>query len=338
MNYQISTLLLGAMSLLCVACEQTPEPITLVEPDVESQHPELYASYTASLRDYKSKEHRYIYAWYDNAVKIPTGQAYHVTSLPDSLDAVILSTPAIITDLELEEQAKIRQQKGTKTLYTVDYAAIRQRFDALLELASPAEQATMDFSAFLADSLTTALSLCDRFDYDGLCAAYTGRSTHYLTEAEKAQEQALQDSFLGVIKTWKEAHPAKTLLFLGAPQLVLDKSFFDHCLSLLLDGRTARNASALTFLLAQSQGEGVPTDKLGVLVGTPQPNDPNKLHGYFADGSLQALEAARWGRAAHAGSFIQSLALENIFLDYFDASFNYRLTRTAIQALNPAKN
>lgn len=339
MNIKINTLFLGLASLFAVACqEQTPEPIGLVEPDVESQHPELYEQYTASLRFYKGKEHRYVYAWYDNSVKIPTGQAYHVTALPDSLDAVVLSTPSPITDLELEEQAKIRQQKGTKTLYTIDYAAIRKSFDTRFELASPEEQAKLSFDTFLADSLPQALALCDRFGYDGLCVAYVGKSTHYLTEQEKAEEKARQDAFLGVVKTWKEAHPTKTLLYLGAPQLVLDKALFNHCQSVLIDARTAQNTSALSFLFAQSQGEGVPSDKLGVFVGTPQPNDPNKLHGYFADGSLQAPAAAQWGRASHDGVFIQSLGLENIFLDYFDASFNYRITRTAIQALNPAKN
>lgn len=335
---KISMLLLGALSLCAVACsEQIPEPIALVEPDIEAQHPELYARYTESLRLYKSKEHRYVYAWYDNSVKIPTGQAFHLTALPDSIDAVVLTTPSPITDLELEEQGKIRQQKGTKTLYAVDFSAFKKSFDARYEQATAEEQATMSLTAFLADSLPTALARVDRFDYDGIAISYTGKSTHYLTASERAEEESLQQAFLGAVKTWKEAHPTKTLLFVGVPERVLDKSLFAHCQSLLVDARAAKSINALSFLLAQSQAEGVPTEKLGLYVGTPQPNDPNKLHGYFADGSLQAPGSALWARAAHNGTFVAALGLENIFLDYFDASFNYRITRTAIQAMNPSK-
>lgn len=73
-----------------------------------------------NLRQYKADtEHKKVYAWFDNSEKNPASRAQHITSLPDSIDAVTLECPDNLADWERNEMSEIQTKKGTKVIYDI---------------------------------------------------------------------------------------------------------------------------------------------------------------------------------------------------------------------------
>ena len=98
--------LLFAASCAFVSCDDWTdvESISIKQPGIEEQNPELYTKYLENLRQYKADtEHKKVYAWFDNSEKNPASRAQHITSLPDSIDIVGLMCPSELATFEKEE-------------------------------------------------------------------------------------------------------------------------------------------------------------------------------------------------------------------------------------------
>lgn len=85
------------------------------------QNPELWAQYTAALRDYKQSEHFIVYARLHNSPEQAVSEQNYMRCLPDSLDIVTLTNADNFSAFDAEDMP-VMHEKGTKVLYQVDYA------------------------------------------------------------------------------------------------------------------------------------------------------------------------------------------------------------------------
>ena len=106
------------------------ESLTVKEPDIEEQNPELYAQYLENLKIYKNSNHKIVCTWFDNSVKTPVTRAHHLSAIPDSIDIVDMMYPDELYDWEISEMEAIRNDKGTKVIYTLSYPEIEALYNA----------------------------------------------------------------------------------------------------------------------------------------------------------------------------------------------------------------
>lgn len=312
------------------------ESIDMKEPDITRQNPELYAKYLENLRAYKKSEHKQVYVWFDNSEKMPRTRAHHLTTLPDSIDVVSLMYPNHLADWELQEMNEIRSQKGMKVIYTVSFDAIKASYNNKLEKATDEEPVSALFEDFLVDSLQHALSLVKTYEYDGICIEYTGKSMLHMREAEKTEYTKNERIFMGIAADWQKRNPEKEIVFEGKPQNLIDKTFLDKCKLIMISGKNASNENMLTYFLSLAAVEGVPQDRLGMVVSATALNDPNKLSGYFANGELAMQGLANWAPMAHNGIEVSGVGIYNVSTDYYEPSRIYHHTRLIISSINPA--
>ena len=175
-----------------------PESVKINVPTLESQNPELYAQYLQSLKEYRDSEHKVMIAKFDNVPGAPAGRAEHINCLPDSVDYVILNNPDNLSMTILSEMKEIRQDKGMKTMYAVNYDAIEDEYAVYVEEWNATH--TPEVDEFLGERTDYYLSLCDKYGYDGIVAGYTGIFPESLQEDAKAELLASQTVFFDKIK------------------------------------------------------------------------------------------------------------------------------------------
>ncbi len=197
---------LAAFSVLALsACSDwtDSESIKLKEPGIDEQSPELYAKYLKNLQEYKNSDHKIVYGWFDNSEKVPFSRGQHMSDVPDSLDVIIATTPDL-AEFELEDIANVHE-KGTKVFYSISYDNIlKEHTDKVKEGTE-----TSAFSAYLSAELNRLIAL--EAPFDGIVAEYRGSNPIYMSEADKAEAKANQDTFFGVISNWKSANSGKQL-------------------------------------------------------------------------------------------------------------------------------
>jgi len=311
------------------------ESLKIVEPDIKTQNPELYAQYLANLKEYKASEHKSVYVWFDNSVKIPASRAHRLVALPDSIDVVALMYPDNLAKWELKEMDEIREQKGTKVIYSIDFEKIKAAYNAKLELASEEEPVSVEFTDFCVTSLENELSLVKKYNYDGICIAYAGKSMLHMENKEKKEYVENEKLFMGVMQDWCRRNSNKHIIFEGNPQNVADKSLFDYCQLILVSGRTATSEDRLTYRFLLAAEEGVPQDRLGMTVSATSLDDLNKIIGYFGNGDLAMKGLANWAQSSHGGIDVAGVGIYNVSTDYYYTSGTYNYTKNVISSINP---
>ena len=108
----------------------------------DAKDPAAWAAYTATVRAYKSTDHRIVYACLLNAPEVSTSERDFLRSLPDSVDIVSLRNAPSAADLE---DLPLMHELGTRVLYPV-----RPGDDAALA-ASTASGCGFDGIALLAE-------------------------------------------------------------------------------------------------------------------------------------------------------------------------------------------
>lgn len=312
------------------------EGLDIRQDDISGQNPELYAEYLENLREYKKSDHTLVYVWFDNSCKAPFSRAHHITDLPDSIDVVGMIHPDNLDPWELEEMDKIRTDKGTKVIYTIDFEAIKAAYNMKLELATEEEPVADDFIGFLTDSLEYSLSLADKYNYDGICVGYAGKSRLHMRPAELKEYSENEKAFINIISDWCQRNPQRMITYEGAPQNLIDSSLLDDCLSILISGKKATNVNDLSYRLLLSNKEYLPLDRFGMVVMATDLNDPNKKIGYFTDGTLAIAGLADWAPVVHGGIELKAVGIYNVSTDYYTPGHNYYYTKQLISSVNPS--
>ena len=291
------------------------------------------------MRAYKASAHKVVFGWFDNSKKVPASQGQSIIAVPDSLDYLVLTSPANLNTRELNEVGTIRTNKSIKTLYEINYATIRAAYDAeLLAFQGNKDNAGKTFTSFntyLVDSVQAKLALCDKYNYDGVVMTFSGKSKIYLDEDEKTETIGLENDFIGIAKDWKGRHTDKMLVLAGKPQNITDQTIFDLVSYIIISCEAATSESAVTYLMTKAAVTGVPTNKLLPLVTLYSLDTSDTKTGYWINGTCAAVGAAEWAASDHDTFTVAGLALDNINNDYYHVSFVYPNVRKAISIINP---
>lgn len=307
-------------------------------PNIEDTAPALYAKYLESIRNYKKTDHKVVYAWYDNSDKVPANRSQHLTALPDSIDIVALMHPDNLSDREVAEMETVKNDKGMKIIFTVDYEAIKLNYENSLP-----EEETLKEDAFithLTTQVNSQLALVDKYNYDGVSFKYNGKATTHMTEAELATYTKLQTSFVSTIKQWYDAHSSKLLVFEGKPQNLLDKTILKSCQNIVIDGMSEVSVEAMAFNIEMAMAEGVPSDRFVVLVSTVSLDASDNKTGYFskAQDIFAIPETAIWLAKPESKYTKAGIGIYNVQNDFFNPTLTYPYTRGAVNTLNPSPN
>lgn len=310
------------------------EPLTVIDPDIKVQNPELYAEYLVGLRKYKASGHKLVYVWFDNSLKYPVSRAHHINALPDSIDVVALMYPNDLVERERKEMKELKE-KAIKVIFSIDFEKIKSAYNTKMELAPEDEPNALDFKDFCVDSLAFALSLVKKYDYDGICIGYSGKEMNHMDDKEKKEYKENEIIFIGILKDWYQRNPDKHIVFEGKPQNLMDKSVLTGCQLILISCKSATNEDLFTYHFLSAADEDVPLDRMGVTVSAPVLNDPNKIVGYLGNGDLAMQGLARWAQASHEGIHVAGVGIYNISMDYYNATRTYNYTREIISSINP---
>ena len=140
-NNIFKTLALAAAAISFASCSEwtEPESVGFHYTTLEEKNPGLYKAYFQSIRDYRDSEHKVVIAKFDNKATAPAGRAEHITCLPDSVDYIILYNPEVSATIACE-MAEVRELKGQKVLYQIEYKAIENEYKAYVEAWNDAHQ------------------------------------------------------------------------------------------------------------------------------------------------------------------------------------------------------
>ena len=210
LKYRLSALLFLASALTMTSCSDWTdvESLQLNTPTFEEQNPQLYADYLKDLNRYKSEEHKITFVSFENPQGSPGKQAERLTVVPDSVDFICLNNPEVSPEVQAE-MVKIRE-KGTRTIYSIDYSSIENAWKEKVK-AEP-ELTEEDALQYIGERTNEMLALCDKYNFDGIIADYTGRSLVSLKGEELEVYTSRQTNFLNKLKEWKQASN-KSLLF-----------------------------------------------------------------------------------------------------------------------------
>ena len=351
LKYRLSALLFLASALTITSCSDV-ESLQLNTPTFEEQNPQLYADYLKELNRYKSEEHKVTFVSFENPKGSPGKQAERLTVVPDSVDFICLNNPEVSPEVQAE-MVKIRE-KGTRTVYSIDYSSIENAWKEKVK-AEP-ELTEEDALQYIGERTNEMLALCDKYNFDGVIADYTGRSLVSLPEAALKEYNDRQQKFFCEVMNWQGNHDDKTLVFYGNVQYLVPENMdmlskFDY---IMLKTASSTNADdlALKAYLAIQAGidavggteEGVnpvPADRFIVCVELPQADDKDKVKGYWStvdekgNKLVAAPGAAQWMVEASPNYTRKGIFIMNVHNDYYNNTYGY--VREVIRIMNPNK-
>ncbi|MDR1884204.1 MAG: glycoside hydrolase family 18 [Prevotella sp.] len=330
-----------AGSLLLTSCGDwtETEPLTVVDPNIREQNPELYARYLEGLRNYRNSHHKVVYTWFDNSEKQPFSKAQHIDNIPDSIDVAVLMYPDDLTERELNEIDAIRRDKGIKVIFSLGYDAIKLNYDNMVAESQESGEGTpvpKDFISYLVDTLQYTLKLVDKYNYDGISIGYNGKSSLHMTEQEKKEYISNETAYIGIVTGWMNTHKNKSVVFEGKPQNLVDKTILNSCKHIIIPTADVKTGSMLTYNITMASVDGVPSDRFVVTVETASLDQTDNKTGYWANGTRAITSSAIWASATYPGFTIAGLGIYNVNNDYHNTRRVYDHTKKAIDTLNPS--
>lgn len=359
-KYFASAMMVAAFGSAFTACDDWTEPehIDINYSTVDGA--ENYPAYLENLRNYRKTDHKLVYAWVDLTAEGPKNQSERLTSLPDSIDVLVLSAPGEIHPVVINDMKTVREQKGMKLIYQVDFDAVKAEYTELCEnLAKQRSDLELEYAAredaddeavkaelaeklaaladpvfedYILEHLTSSLNYANSVDVDGMMFAFDGKASNHLSAAELVEYKAQQLVFLGAARDWHKRNPKLSYDFLGQPQNISDKDLLNEFNMLFVrQGLEATSTDIYTYYFNMAQTEGVPADRLGMMATFTSLDPDDATTGVFADGSIALKGFAKWV----AGTDVACIGLKNVQNDYFNPAFAYPHVRAIIQAANP---
>lgn len=338
--------LFAASALLLAGCSDWTEYESL-EIKTPTMDEGLYTDYVKNLKAYKAGAHKIAMTSLENAVGAPVHQAQRLTSLPDSLDVILLNNPENLDAEYVREMGEVRK-KGTRVGYAISFATIESEWSNMVKAdATLTEEQAL---TYIADRTNEQLGLCDKYGYDGVVFTYVGRSTASMTEETLAQYSARQAAFFNTVSAWRESHKSAFFAYRGKAQYLVEesKSLLLDCDYIILETTSASNTSdmtiaanaAITALAGLSETASAAPSFI-ITTETTRYDDEDLIYGYFgtvdADGNAErsirggALWVGQPSDFTRAGMLIL-----NAQYDYYDNTPIYFHLREAIDIMNPS--
>lgn len=326
-------------AFMMASCDTDVESVDINEPDINNQNSALYAQYLENLRNYKNSSHKYFVAYFDNSEKQPFSQGQIFSAAPDSIDYLALTSPSNLTDLEIQEMNEVKTTKCTKLVYKIDFDEIKTDYEnqakAFAEDSLNKGKTFIGFNDYLVDSVKTALTYCEKYNFDGIIMAYQGKAKLYMSEEDKIAYTGYENDFIGIAIDWAQRHTDKTLIFQGKPQNVINQEIFSLAQFVIIPCNDVESASRVTLTMLMAAEEGVPSDRFVPLVSMYSLDKTDEKTGYWLDGTLATLGIAKWAVSVHEVFSVVGIAVENANNDYYHADFTYPNVRKAISIINP---
>lgn len=361
-------------AMLMVSCSDwtETESLKIKYPDLKKDNPELYEAYTKSLREYRETDHKVTICKFANKVAAPAGQAEHINALPDSVDYVILMTPDAVSVAIQSEMAEVRQNKGMKVLYEINYSDMVSAYKAYAEewrsshpdtddsgseeegetdgtetvgtVTDPADT-LISQNSYVSNAVEARLRYFDEYGFDGVSVSYTGINPLSISEENYEAYVASYESFIGGVRKWRGNNPDALFFFEGTPQYLLgdDSSLAESADYIIISAESEQNAFSYSYLVNQSlRFENIPSDRFIIGVTTVSLTDPNDTDGTFIDkdddgNTLTAITgAAYWVSQTTSGFTKAGICISNAQNDYYNIKFVYPNIRKAISIMNPS--
>ena len=359
-NNIFKTLALAAAAISFASCSEwtEPESVGFHYTTLEEKNPELYKAYFQSIRDYRDSEHKVVIAKFDNKATAPAGRAEHITCLPDSVDYIILYNPEVSATIACE-MAEVRELKGQKVLYQIEYKAIENEYKAYVEAWNDAHQPAegeeeevpsdpadtlISLNNYVSDAVKARTAYLAEYGYDGVNIVYSSRNPASCTEDALDELKAAQAAFLAPIAEALASCPDALVFFEGTPQYILENvEIVENADYLIIPATGAVNEYELSYELGLANRHGnIPSDRFVVLVTTRSLVDPALTDGTFSGTDRNGKEmtaiigAAEWTAKSTSGVVKAGIAVENAQNDYFNLSEVYYNIREAISIMNPS--
>lgn len=359
-NNIFKTLALAAAAISFASCSEwtEPESVGFHYTTLEEKNPGLYKAYFQSIRDYRDSEHKVVIAKFDNKATTPAGRAEHITCLPDSVDYIILYNPEVSATIA-GEMAEVRELKGQKVLYQIEYMAIANEYKAYAEAWNDAHQPAegeeeevpsdpadtlISLNNYVSDAVKARTAYLAEYGYDGVNIVYSSRNPASCTEDALAELKAAQAAFLAPIAEALASCPDALVFFEGTPQYILENvEIVENADYLIIPATGAVNEYELSYELGLANRHGnIPSDRFVVLVTTRSLEDPALTDGTFSGTDRNGKEmtaiigAAEWTAKFTSGVVKAGIAVENAQNDYFNLSEVYYNIREAISIMNPS--
>lgn len=359
-NNIFKTILLAAAAVSSASCSEwtEPESVGFHYTTLEEKNPELYKAYFQSIRDYRDSDHKVVIAKFDNKATTPAGRAEHITCLPDSVDYIILYNPEVSATIACE-MAEVRELKGQKVLYQIEYKAIENEYKAYVEAWNDAHQPAegeeeevpsdpadtlISLNNYVSDAVKARTAYLAEYGYDGVNIVYSSRNPASCTEDALDELKAAQAAFLAPIAEALASCPDALVFFEGTPQYILENvEIVENADYLIIPATGAVNEYELSYELGLANRHGnIPSDRFVVLVTTRSLVDPALTDGTFSGTDRNGKEmtaiigAAEWTAKSTSGVVKAGIAVENAQNDYFNLSEVYYNIREAISIMNPS--
>ena len=336
-NNTIITILCIVFSMGFASCSDwtDTESVDVNRPNAGDVDPAVYAKYLEAIRAYKLQDHKLMYAWYDNFHGTPQNRSQHITALPDSVDVISLMNPDNLSDLELKEIEKVRNDKGMKVVFDVDYAAFVKEYQTVLGISGVFVDSVF-VKDYLEPGVKKSLDLVNKYNYDGIIFSYQGKSTIHMPSAQVLKYTTSQNAFLNPIKAWHTANPSKLLIFEGKPENLLDNTILTTCKNIIINGMDQTSALSIAAKVQEALVAGVPTDRFIFKVSATSLNAEEASVGYFSNGDLASKATAEWVSNSASNYTKAGMGIYNVQNDFFNPMLTYWNTRKAINILNPS--
>lgn len=359
-NNIFKTILLAAAAVSSASCSEwtEPESVGFHYTTLEEKNPELYKAYFQSIRDYRDSDHKVVIAKFDNKATTPAGRAEHITCLPDSVDYIILYNPEVSAAIA-DEMREVRELKGQKVLYQIEYKAIENEYKAYVEAWNDAHQPAegeeeevpsdpadtlISLNNYVSDAVKARTAYLAEYGYDGVNIVYSSRNPASCTEDALDELKAAQAAFLAPIAEALASCPDALVFFEGTPQYILENvEIVENADYLIIPATGAVNEYELSYELGLANRHGnIPSDRFVVLVTTRSLVDPALTDGTFSGTDRNGKEmtaiigAAEWTAKSTSGVVKAGIAVENAQNDYFNLSEVYYNIREAISIMNPS--
>lgn len=351
MNNILKTIALSAAVLLsAAACSKwtEQEPVDFKYLTAEDKNPELYDAYMQSIRDYHATEHQVLIARFDNKMTAPSGRADHITTLPDSVDYVVLNNyrdMAVNTLLEVQE---IREKRAAQALIALDYAALDAEYKAYLESlptetdenveeGGEVEEDVIDpRTQWFVDKAASFVSYARQYKVDGIMVSYTGKGLLSLKDDEKDAVKAFQEAFFAPLLSYV-AETGSLFFYEGNPTtLVVPEDVLASARYIIVPAEDVTTIVGFNFAVMMSMGAGIPSDRFVIGVTALDVTDDTATDGLFS-GDITAIEgAARWAVAPESSYSKAGVCVNHAQFDYYDNQNVYRGINNAIATMNPS--
>lgn len=347
LKYFVSAMLVASSAVAFTSCDDWTEPESIdTRYLTQEDHPD-YAEYCAAIRKYRATDHRQVYAWIANPVAGAEGQGQRLTAMPDSVDVIVLVSPDQVSETTLADMATVRSRFDQQVMFTIDFDKINSEYALLAEdlaakralLNTEAEDYAEQLAAlatparadYVLDNLTKQLSYVKTVGFDGVIFAFDGKSSNHLSASELSEYNALKLLCLGAASDWHGRFPALKYDYIGVPQHLVGTPYIDEFDTLFIrEGATATNSDIFPYLYTMATTDGVPVEKVGMLVSNTTPADSEV--GVLTDKSFAIDAVAKWA----ASSPVHAVGVYNANFDYYNSEKPYSHLRALISALNPS--